>query len=79
MRQNDTFITLGTQFGISESYSQKRYTFISSMLLKLLDFLEELTLEFAQTGVFAFDLSEQSIKRPVKKQEKYYSEKKEIL
>jgi hypothetical protein len=76
LRQYDTFITLGTQFGISESYAQKRYTFISSMLLKSLDLPEEHTLELAQIQVLAIDVTEQPIERPVKKQVQYYSGKK---
>ncbi len=76
LRQYDTFITLGTQFGISESYAQKRYTFISSMLLKSLDLPEEGTLELAQIQVLAIDVTEQPIERPVKKQAQYYSGKK---
>lgn len=76
LRQYDTFLTLGTQFGISESYAQKRYTFISSMLLKSLDLPEEHTLELAQIQVLAIDVTEQPIERPVKNQAKYYSGKK---
>ena len=76
LRQYDTFITLGTQFGISESYAQKRYTFISSMLLKSLDLPEEHTLELAQIQVLAIDVTEQPIERPVKKQAQYYYGKK---
>ena len=76
LRQYDTFITLDTQFGISESYAQKRYTFISSMLLKSLDLPEEHTLELTQIQVLAIDVTEQPIERPVKKQAQYYSGKK---
>lgn len=37
LRQYHTFLQLGELFSISESYAQKRYTFISKRLMKALD------------------------------------------
>ena len=37
LRQYHTFLQLGEMFSISESYAQKRYTFISQRLIKALD------------------------------------------
>ncbi len=37
LRQYHTFLQLGEMFSISESYAQKRYTFISKRLIKTLD------------------------------------------
>jgi Helix-turn-helix of DDE superfamily endonuclease len=41
LRQYDTFLELGDKFSISESYAQKRYTFISKQLMKALDLPNE--------------------------------------
>jgi Helix-turn-helix of DDE superfamily endonuclease len=80
LRQYDTLLYLGTQFNISESYAQKRYVFVSSMLLKALDLPDESSLSLSQVHILATDVTEQPIERPVKGQKKYYSgKKKDIL
>ncbi len=76
LRQYDTFLNLGTQFGISESYAQKRFTFISSLLIKALDLPEQSSLELSHIQILAVDVTEQPIERPIKDQKKYYSGKK---
>lgn len=77
LRNYDTFINLGMQFGISESYAQKRFNFTKMILLRCLDLPDELSLkDTLQTNLVAVDVSEQPIERPVKHQEKYYSGKK---
>lgn len=38
LRQYHTFLQLGEMFSISESYAQKRYTFISQRMMKALGF-----------------------------------------
>ena len=77
LRDYSTFIKLGLQFGISESYTQKRYEFSKKMLLRCLDLPDEGSLKTAvQTNLVAIDVTEQAIERPVENQESYYSGKK---
>ena len=79
LRDYTTFIKLGVQFGISESYAQKRYTFTKKMLLRCLELPDEQSLKrsFA-TNLIAVDVTEQEIERPVKNQQDYYSGKKNV-
>lgn len=80
MRNYDTLLTLGFQFGISESYAQKRYTFIKMLLLRSLDLPDEQSLRDAIAGdIVAIDVTEQSIERPFEYQESYYSGKKNSI
>lgn len=75
LRQYDTFLELGDKFSISESYAQKRYTFISKRLLKALDLPNEKDLTAKNLQLVA-DVTEQEIERPQKEQLSYYSGKK---
>ena len=75
LRQYDTFLELGDKFSISESYAQKRYTFISKRLMKALDLPNDKDLTAENLQLVA-DVTEQEIERPVKKQKSYYSGKK---
>lgn len=75
LRQYDTFLELGDKFSISESYAQKRYTFISKRLLKALDLPNEKDLTAKNLQLVA-DVTEQEIERPKKEQKSYYSGKK---
>lgn len=80
LRNYDTFINLGLKFGISESYAHKRYGFSKMILLRCLNVPDELSLkDTLQTNLIAIDVSEQSIERPVKHQENYYSGKKNSI
>lgn len=79
LRQYDTLLALGTQFNISESYAQKRYVFISSMLLRALDLPDEKSLSLSNIHILATDVTEQPIERPLKDQKKYYSGKKNTI
>lgn len=77
LRNYDTFLKLGTTFGISESYAQKRFEFSKMILLRCLDLPDEESLKnAAKTGTIAVDVTEQSIERPLKDQQEYYSGKK---
>ena len=77
MRAYATFLTLGFQFGISESNAWKRYNFIRNLLLRCLDIPDVATLKDAIKGDhIAIDVTEQAIERPVKNQTEYYSGKK---
>jgi hypothetical protein len=80
LRDYGTFIKLGLQFGISESYAHKRYTFSKKMLLRCLELPDEQSLkESLQTNLIAVDVTEQAIERPLKGQQNYYSGKKNII
>jgi hypothetical protein len=80
LRDYTTFIKLGLQFGISESYAQKRYTFSKQMLLRCLELPDEQSLKKSlETNLIAVDVTEQAIERPVKNQQDYYSGKKNII
>ena len=75
LRQYHTFLQLGEMFSISESYASKRYEFISSQLLGVLDVPNQKTLEKEDLTVL-MDVTEQPVERPVKQQKQYYSGKK---
>jgi len=75
LRQYHTFLQLGEMFSISESYAQKRYTFISQRLMKTLDLPNDKDLTAENLKLIA-DVTEQEIERPVSKQKSYYSGKK---
>lgn len=78
LRQYHTFLQLGEMFSISESYAQKRYQFISSQLLKVLEVTDKQTLEKEDLTVL-IDVTGQAIERPEKKQRQYYSGKKNSI
>jgi len=75
LRQYHTFLQLGEMFSISESYTQKRYTFISQRLMKALDLPNDKDLT-AENLKLVVDVTEQEIERPQSKQKSYYSGKK---
>lgn len=75
LRQYHTFLQLGEMFSISESYTHKRYTFISKRLLKALDLPDDKALTTDSLKI-VIDVTEQELERPVKKQKSYYSGKK---
>lgn len=77
LRNYDTLLNIGFQFGISESYAQKRYTFTKMLLLRCLNLPDEESLKDAiQGNQVAIDVTEQAIERPLQNQEDYYSGKK---
>jgi hypothetical protein len=75
LRHYHTFLQLGEMFSISESYTQKRYCFISKRLMKALDLPNDQALT-AENLKLVVDVTEQEIERPVKEQKSYYSGKK---
>ena len=75
LRQYHTFLQLGEVFSISESYAQKRYSFISGRLMKALDLPNDKSL-IAENLKLVADVTEQEIERPVSEQKSYYSGKK---
>ncbi len=75
LRQYHTFLQLGEMFSISESYAQKRYSFISQRLLKTLALPNDKALTAENLKVVA-DVTEQAIERPLTEQKSYYSGKK---
>ena len=77
LRNYDTLLNIGFQFGISESYAQKRYTFTKMLLLLCLNLPDEESLKDAIQGhKVAINVTEQAIERPLQNQEYYYSGKK---
>lgn len=75
LRQYHTFLQLGEMFSISESYAQKRYSFISQRLMKALDLPNDKSLTSENLKLVA-DVTEQEIERPLTHQKSYYSGKK---
>jgi hypothetical protein len=75
LRQHHTFLQLGEMFSISESYAQKRYTFITRRLMKAIDIPNDKSLTAHDLKIIA-DVSEQPLERPLKEQKSYYSGKK---
>lgn len=77
LRNYDTYLVLGKQFGISESYAYKRCTFTKKMLMRALDCPDEASLKSdIETNLVAIDVCEQVIERPLENQKEYYSGKK---
>jgi hypothetical protein len=80
LRNYETLLKVGSDFGISESYAQKRYTFIKMLLLRCLDLPDEQALKDAISGnQVAVDVTEQAIERPRDNQADYYSGKKSYI
>jgi hypothetical protein len=80
LRTYDTLLNIGFQFGVSESYAQKRYTFTKMLLLRCLDLPNEQALKEAISGdKVAIDVTEQAIERPLEHQQDYYSGKKNSI
>lgn len=77
LRQYITFLSLGHQFGISESYAYKRYCFMRHILMQVLDLPDSKQLSLQMlTDKVGLDVSEQPIERPLQGQRQYYSGKK---
>jgi hypothetical protein len=76
LRDYPTFINLGAMFGISESYANKVFHQIINYMLRFIHpkKINELSLDDVCTVVI--DVTEQEIERPVRKQQSYYSGKK---
>ena len=77
LRNYDTLLNIGFQFGIIESYVQKRYTFTKMLLLRCLNLPDEEPLKDAIQGhKVAIDVTQQASERPLQNQADYYSGKK---
>jgi hypothetical protein len=77
LRSYDTLLNIGFQFNISESYAQKRFTFIKMLFLKCLDLPDELALKESIKGDYvAIDMTDQAIERLLEKQIDFYCGKK---
>lgn len=76
MRQYQTFLSLAQAFSISESYAYKRYCYMRQILCQVLDMPPTGLLVSDQLTKVAVDVSEQTIERPLKGQQRYYSGKK---
>lgn len=76
MRNYPTFLILGEQFGISESYANKIFHRFSGILVKVLRLPSRDDLMSADLKAVAIDVTEQPIERPKRGQKAYYSGKK---
>ena len=76
LRHYPTFKDLGDTFSISESYANKIYHTILTILVQELHVPGSKELSKADLDTIVIDVSEQEIERPVKKQKDYYSGKK---
>lgn len=76
MRHYPTFVELGKQFGICESYANKLYHQFLDILIQVLDMPDPKQLLNPETEMIAIDVAEQPIERPQQNQKAYYSGKK---
>ena len=79
LRHYPTFLTLGQFFGISESYGNKIYHYISGILVKILHVPNRKKLMAADLETVIIDVCEQAVERPQKGQKNYYSGKKNSI
>lgn len=79
LRDYPTFIKLGLQFGLSESYAHKIYHRISTILVKILHVKNRQALFEANLETLVVDVTEQPIERPQKGQKAYFSGKKKDI
>ena len=79
MRHYETFANLGLRFGITESYANKIYHRILTVLTKVLDMPNPKSLLDPTVETVAIDVTEQPVERPLKKQKEYYSGKKKDI
>ena len=76
IRHYTTFETVSCVFGVSESYANKIYHRISSILLSVIHVKGIKALSQSDIDGIIIDASEQTIERPLKRQKDYYSGKK---
>lgn len=78
-RDYPTFIKLGLQFGLSESYTHKIYHKISTIMVKILHVNNRQALFEANLETLVVDVTEQPIERPQTGQKSYFSGKKKDI
>ena len=76
LRSYPTFLILGEDFKISESYANKIFHKISKRMIAILKLPSNNELSLEGLKAVVVDASEQPIERPVKNQKDYYSGKK---
>ena len=79
LRHYPTFARLGEEFGISESYANKIYHRILSILLKVLKMNNRKELMNRDLETVLIDVTEQPIERPKQRQQDYFSGKKSAI
>jgi len=80
IRDYATFLKLGQQFNISESYTHRIYHRVLSIVVQNFKLPNRKVLLEGNCEKVLIDVTEQQIERPVKKQKDYYSgKKKDIL
>ncbi len=76
LRHYMTFVQLGKDFGISESYTCKIFHRMTTILVNVLDMKSRNELMNSDLEAIIIDVTEQPIERPKKGQKAYYSGKK---
>ncbi len=76
LRQYPTFEELGAMFGVSESYANKLFHRHLDMLVKVLGLPGKTALLDPAHRALLFDVTEQPLERPTRRQRQYYSGKK---
>ncbi len=76
IRDYPTFLKLGQQFKISESYTHRIYHRILNIVVQTYKLPNRKVLLDGNYEKILIDVTEQQIERPVKKQKNYYSGKK---
>jgi methylphosphotriester-DNA--protein-cysteine methyltransferase len=76
IRDYPTFLKLGQQFKISESYTHRIYHRILTIIVKTYKLPNRKVLLDGNHEKILINVTEQQIERPVKKQKNYYSGKK---
>ncbi len=76
LRSYPTFLNLGKQFSVSESYAHKLFHRFSGILVKVLHLQSRSSLSSADLKAVLIDVTEQPSERPQRGQKAYYSGKK---
>ena len=79
IRDYPTFLKLGQQFNISESYTHRIYHRVLNIIVQTFKLPNRKILLQGNHEKILIDVTEQQIERPVKKQKDYYSGKKKDI
>lgn len=77
-RNYHTYLTLGEMFDVSEGYANKVFHKMSKLMVEVLPLGSRKRLNAESIKAVLIDASEQRIERPMKKQGRYYSGKKNV-
>lgn len=79
IRDYPTFLKLGQQFNISESYTHRIYHRVLNIIVRTFKLPNRKILLEGNHEKILIDVTEQQIERPIKKQKDYYSGKKKDI